>query len=476
MADKIILAEGCEYSSDSEQTGLNNNIIVVGGSGSGKTMSITEPCLLETHERNLIITVTKPRIVKKYAPMQRKRGYDVEILDFTSAENTTIAYDPLYFARSYDDLMFLARSVVMANPRKKGENNADPYWDEAAISLCCALMGATMMTHEVPSFADVVDLYKSLKLECSSSIITTSLDELFRKLEREAPGCFAVMNWQTFRQLPPKTASCVLSTLGATMGHLFNPDLLAMMRKPNKLDFRKIARKKTILYVVTSPVNPALNAFISQFYATALKELFEFAEEQENMQLPIPTHIICDDFATGAPIPEFAQYISIIREKGMSVMVLCQSESQLQSMYGPSDATTIINNCDTYVFTGSMDLETARNISIRLNVPTSEVLTLPLGRFAVFRRGERPVTARRYPILENEQYQQVTREFSTRIALASKSDRTAAPAPRKPKKAVIPYLPQVTKKAVGQNPTDDFTDELMEKFNELFGTSDDDES
>ena len=132
-----------------------------------------------------------------------------------------------------------------------------------------------------------------------------------------------------------------------------------------------------------------------------MKELFELAERSYDGVLPIPTHMICDDFATGAPIPEFSQYISIIREKGLSVTLLCQSESQLDSLYSQAEAVTIINNCDTYVFTGGMDLKTARNISTRLNVPVDAVLALPLGQFVVFRRGQRPTMVRRYPILED---------------------------------------------------------------------------
>jgi len=98
--DKIILAKGCTYSSDCAETGVNNNQIIVGGSGSGKTMSITEPCLLETFQRNLIVTVTKPRIVYQYTPMLEDRGYQVETLNFASPENSTAAYDPLHFIRN----------------------------------------------------------------------------------------------------------------------------------------------------------------------------------------------------------------------------------------------------------------------------------------------------------------------------------------------------------------------------------------
>ena len=408
--DKIVLARGITTTSDSGTTGRNNNQAIVGGSGSGKTMSITEPLLLNTTERNLIVTVTKPRIIRMYAPLLRERGYRVDVVDFTNPDNSTLAYDPLHYVRTFDDISFMARTIVMANPEKKG-SKADPYWDEAAISLLSALMAYVMMMNPEPSLADVVELYRNMNINYNSNNITTSLDTRFLRLNSQAPGNFAWMNWQTFKNLPGRTAACVISALNVTLGSLFDPNLLGMMKLPTKLDFVRQAQEKTVLFLVTSPVNPSLNFFISQFYATALKELFDHAQSCPYGRLPIPMHIACDDFATGAPIPDFPQYISIIREADLSVSILCQSESQLESLYGCAGATTILNNCDTYIFTGSMDLATARSVSQRLNRPLEDCLNLPIGKFAIFRRGMAPVLAERYNILQDPLYVQVSQRY-----------------------------------------------------------------
>ena len=409
MRDRIILAQGCTYSSDTAKTGLNNNQIIVGGSGSGKTMSITEPCLLHTHDRNLIVTATKSRIVWKYKPLLEQRGYRVEILDFSDLRNCTVGYDPLRFVRSQEDVTFLARSMVMADPRKKGNNHVDPYWDESAISLLSAFIGLIQQRFGGigVSFADVIEEYRRLRVNYAASTIRTNLDLDFQFLESTAPDHPAIAHWESFCHLPPRTASCVTSMLSASINHLFNADLLDMMRLSRQVDFERFAREKTVLFLITSPVNPALSSLVSLFYATAMKELFELAEHRVEGVLPIPVHMVCDDFATGAPIPDFAQYISIVREKGLSVTLLCQSESQLESIYSQAEAATIINNCDSYVFTGCMDLQTARNVSLRLNTPVDEVLSMPLGTFAVFRRGAQPVLARRYPIFDDPEYQQL---------------------------------------------------------------------
>lgn len=407
--DIMVLAKDCVYSSDCQTTGLNNNQIVVGGSGSGKTMSITEPCLLNTEHRNLIVTVTKPRVVAKYTPLLERRGYRVLVANFANPAKSQVAFDPLRFIRTDQDITFLARSIVMANPKKGEATKADPYWDEAAINLLSALIAGSLVRNPGAGFDEVLAMFRGMEVQYGDTI-KTNYDTFFEGLRHMPRGRFAAMNWRTFGNLPPRTAACVVSSLGITVSHLFGAEVTQMLSLPDKLDFRILTQEKSVLFVVSSPVNPGLNAFISLFYATAMKELFEYAEEQPDGCLPITTHMVCDDFATGAPIPEFDQYISIIREKGLSVTLLCQSESQLEDMYGKAGAVTIVNNCDTYVYTGAMDIATARNVSQRLNKPVDEVLAMRLGTFAIFRRGDRPKVVLRYPILEDPLYQQVTRE------------------------------------------------------------------
>lgn len=133
-------------------------------------------------------------------------------------------------------------------------------------------------------------------------------------------------------------------------------------------------------------------------------------------KLPVHVDILADDFATGCPVNMFEQYISIFREKGLSCTLLIQSESQLSSLYGPDKSTTIINNCDTIVYMGSMDLDTGRNISLRANRPLDEILYMPIGDEILFRRGQKPIFTRRYNIFENEMYKKVTDAYERHIA------------------------------------------------------------
>ena len=412
--DRMILGENVVYSTDCKETGLNNNVIVCGSSGCGKTMSISEPRLLETFHSSLIATVTKRRIVDKYKAEFERRGYVVEDLNFIDPLDSNVAYDPLQYIRSYTDITFLAESIVKSNPRKD-RSNADPYWDEAATSLLSAEIAYILMTKKDATFTDVLELHDSIHFKEDNGLIVTTLDRKFEFLAEKNPSCFAVSCWKSFHQLPVKTASCIFGTLNTTIDTIFSPELRKMIAMKKKVNFEQLASRKTVLFVSTSAVNPSLHCFINIFYGQAFKTLFEYAESLPYGKLPIPVHVLCDDFATGSRILNFPEYISIFREKQISVTLLVQSESQLESMYGSEDATTIINNCDTYLYMGGMDLKTGRSISERLNAPLEDVLYMPIGQEYIFRRGQRPIVTTRYNITRNEQYRQITQEYEAQV-------------------------------------------------------------
>lgn len=413
-ADKVILGENCIYSTDSNVTGINNNIVVCGGSGSGKTMSISEPRLLETYNNSLVATVTKRRLVHKYSDMFKKRGYLVIDLNFIEPETSNYSYDPLYYVKDHTDVTFLAQSIVMADKRKD-KSNADPYWDKAAVSLLSALIEFTRIKIKNASFADVLLLYDKLVFCESNSSIQTNFDESFKALEEENPSSFAVSCWKSFKMLPIRTASCVFGTLNTTIDTIFSPELRHMISNKNKINFEQIATEKTVLFVTTSAVNPMLHCFVNMFYSQIFKQLFEFAEKCPNGKLPIPVHMLCDDFATGCRILNFPEYISIFREKQISVTMLLQSESQLESIYGSNETQTILNNCDTYIYLGGMDTKTARSISEKLDVPLNDVLWMPIGKEILFRRGQKPIVTQRYNVLENEIYKKITKDYEEKV-------------------------------------------------------------
>ena len=412
--DKMIYGKNCIYDTNCSITGVNNNALICGPSGSGKTMSITEPCILESFNRSLVVTVTKKRIVNKYTPLLKKRGYSIQDLDFVDPLRGNIGFDPLKQLCSYQDITFLADSIVNADP-KKGKSTSDPYWDQGASSLLCALIGYVLIAYENPSFTDVLDMLTKLKFTESGGQISTSYDRKFEFLESQDPTCFAVSCWKSFAMLPAKTAGCIYSTLQTTVDNIFTPQIKKMMKMENQVDIESLGTERSVLFITTSPVNHAIHYVVNMFYGQVFRQLFEFAETQKSGALPIPVQLIADDFATGAKILNFADITSIVREKNIGFTLLTQSESQISGIYGTDDATTIINNCDTYVYLGGNDLKTAQNVSLRLNVPLDEVLYMPVGQEIVFRRGQRPIITERYDVLNNRIYQQVTAAYKKQI-------------------------------------------------------------
>ena len=509
-SDRIILGQDCVYSSDSSITGLNNNCLVVGTTGSGKTLSVSVPAILEADNKSLIITASKKTIVDTYSSLLKERGFDVQILNLAQPSNSTVGYDPLEYANSIRDINFIIRSLVYADPRKK-HSHADPYFDDTAVSLGAAIAAYVKAKCSDKGFAEVANMIRTMKFRKYGDTFTTAYDELFEELSAELgekncrgedyilrqdskrpgqggkdikiPGCisgfgdedyedvqdaekngvsdkiekslsnlletfeqfsadndcsfeefydvgedrddnedliedcgdetnsdeddliaYALGCWESFRTLPLRTGGCVYSSLSTVVDTLIIPEIRDIMQMKRTVNMRELANKKTVLFVITSPVNSSFNFFINLFYGHIIKELFEYAESLPEGRLPLPVHIICDDFATGGRINDFPEYISVLREKGISVTLLIQSESQLISMYGDNEATTILNNCDSYVYFGGMDLVTCKNISLRLNSPLEDVLYMPPGKEIVFRRGSRPVVTERYHIYEDERY------------------------------------------------------------------------
>ena len=417
--DRIVLGKDCIYSADPAKTGINKNVVVVGGAGSGKTVSIVEPNLIETlkskNPDNLIVICTKRRIADKYIPEFKSKGFTVYDLNFSNPEAGNCTYDPLFYVNNEEDITELSKAIVMANERKE-HSNADPFWDDSSIALLGAEIGLVLITQKEPSFADVLDTHYNLKFEEVGSGIETSLDAAFNRIEYVTPDCYAVNLWKTFCEAAPKTAKSIYVSMNSTLS-AFTRDIRNCIKTKRKINFDRFAKEKSIIFITTSPVKKSLHSLANMFVAQAVSELFNIAETQAFGMLERPTTIVFDDFATGAKVADMPEKISICREKGISFLLLLQSESQLEKMYNRWGSIEILDNCDSYVFMGGNNYETARSVSLKLNAPIEEVLYLPTNKEIIFRRGSRPIITNRYNIMQDEWYQKITQEYEKRILL-----------------------------------------------------------
>lgn len=403
--DKVILGENCYLDDDNSVFSPNNNQVVIGCSGTGKSMSVLLPTMLNADESSLIATYSKPGEARKIGAYLQTRGYKVKFCDLMSPEKSNISFDPMQYLTSYLDIEELAASIVLANPNSN--NPKDTYWNDGGICLLKSIIEATLMTQEDTGLSDALDLFDKLKIEENGKGITTSLDGFFACIANKDPKCPAVTSFMDFRQLPYATAGCIRDTLAKAIRRLFPEPIRKMMRKKNRIDFEQLATEKTALIIITSPVNTSLYLFANLLFGTAIKQLLEFAERCKEQKLPRTVRLMFDDFACAATINNYCRYIAIFRAAGLSSMMLIQSESQLRSLYGEDDATTLLNNCSTYVyFPGGMDLTTCRSISQRMDVPMTDIMYAPTGKVIVMRSGQKPVIVPRYDTMNSQEYQQ----------------------------------------------------------------------
>ncbi|MCR4771161.1 MAG: type IV secretory system conjugative DNA transfer family protein [Oscillospiraceae bacterium] len=413
--DKVILGKDCVYPADPELTGLNNNVIVLGGSGSGKTQSIVVPHLLETFNSSLVVSLSKRRIAEEFTPVFEERGYKVLLLDFSDPDRSNVGWDPLDFVHDEEDITFLAEALIKSDA-KKSHSTADPYWDQAAVTLLSSLI-ALVQTQPDPSFSDVMDKVDSLLINADDDLTTTTLDDCFNELEKKNPKCFAVNAWRTFRMLPIRTSLCVYSDMNVNLATLFTKRIRRLLQKKPAINFERIAAERTVLFTIMSPVNPGLNRLINVCFSQLLKQLFELAESEPNGRLPVPVHLIFDDFATagGGQIMKFPELISSFREPGISCTLIMQSESQLEYLY-KAGAHVILENADSLLYLGGMDLDTARNAGLRADLPMEEMLWMPIGQEYVFRRGQKPIRTLRYDTPGDPRYQAIHSAWEQRAA------------------------------------------------------------
>lgn len=219
-SERMILGNNCIFNGDPKVTGLNRNVLVVGGTGSGKTVSFVEPALMESlrvkNPNNKVVILTKRDLADKYIPLYKAAGFKVYDLDFSNPERGNCCYNPLAYIKSEEDIAENSRANVMSNERKE-HSTADPFWDDSSEQLLSAETAGTMMIKDNPTWADVLDLHFSLKIEESGCGITTSLDPMFRKIEKAAPDCYAITCWRTFKEAAPKTAKSIYVSMNPTL-------------------------------------------------------------------------------------------------------------------------------------------------------------------------------------------------------------------------------------------------------------------
>ena len=411
--DSLILGDGPKgtYSMDPHVSQVNNNVLVIAGTGGGKTKSVVEANLLHAFHQSMAVLLTKRRLLDQYGPLLKSRGYDVRVLDLVHPERSDVGYDPMLHLSEDTDIIGLAKALVFASGCT---STKDPYWENSAADLFTGFLRLAKVLHgDKARMADVLERVQKIdhpamieEDDCEDMDLLRILSPVdqFYALRDKDPQMF--MSWYQYYKNGENARACIRSIMVSAVNGVLTKGIQKIMAMPEQLEFTDLVNRKTVLFILTSPVNPALHPFANLMLGTLFKELFEYAESLPGGRVPIPLTAICDDFATGGQIPNFQQHISIFREKGIAAMMLVQSLAQLESMYGPAASVTIQDNTDNIIYMGGNNLDTAEQMARRINKPMDEVLALPRGQIYLFRSGQRGLQLQRYQIFNDPLYQQ----------------------------------------------------------------------
>lgn len=382
----MILPDGKYYSLDDYKTRLNNNVLVVGTTGAAKTRTVITPNLLEC-VGSYVVTDPKGNLYKQWGDYMKHHGYRVVRLSFIHPEES-VKYNPLKYVKTSQQIQQLSSALV----KSSGAYSADPFWDDSSLMLINSLLAYIKETASEESgdhnFHAILELLREAGRQNSASK-NSRLSYMMENLHEVNPKSWAYKQFQNVNQAPEKTFNTIVATSIAKFCSVDTEELAEMM-KYDEIDLPSIGQKKTAVFVEVSDSDRSMDMLINMFFTQAMNQLCTYADEEcDNSQLPVPVRFFMDDFATNCRIDNFENMVSNIRSRKISVMLILQSLSQLEQSYGKS-AHTIVDDCDTLIYMGGNDPETAHQIAIRCNKTTQTILHMPLCSSWIFRRGEMP--------------------------------------------------------------------------------------
>lgn len=400
-----ILAEGRTTSNDTWATGRNNNDLIIGPSGAGKTRGYVLPNILQCNE-SIIVTDTKGALHGQVGHILAKHGYDVLEINLSDCLASPTGYNPLEYVRydghrdkySEQDIMTVAAAIVPDEPR-----NDDPYWHRAARMLLESLIGYVLecLPEDEHDLTSAVELFQRLN--------DGTFDRLISELGEINPDSFAVSRYKmcaSCRQAERMWAS-VVGILAEKLSVLTFDGARALLTNKKRIDFRALGHKKTAVFLGISDTDRSMDRLAGLFYSQALHVLSDEADHSPGHRLAVPVRLILDDFAAGAPIEDFDKITSVIRSREISVSIILQSVTQLEALYGAARAATIINNCDQLLYLGGQDVGTARLISTKANKSVNTILQMPLSDAWLFVRGEKPQQVHKYDLTAHPLYHEL---------------------------------------------------------------------
>jgi len=407
--NKTILAKNVEV--DNKQANINRNIFIEGASGSGKTRYVIKPNIMNCND-SFVVVDPKGDLYKETSKLLEDNGYEVKVLNLYNPKESD-SYNPLKYIKNSQDVKKIAKILV----KKDGQNE---YWSDSATNLLEAILYFLLETkgeyldkkHDI-NMRTVKDLVKHIRLRRSSREDLTTNDydtnELIGKYCITNPESDTASSYSSFSTIIDcsNTASCIIHDLTANLSIFDNNDLLDKMNESD-FDFTELKKKKCAYFVIVNDSDCSLYPLISLFYQQIINELFEYSDNNKEKSQHV--NFIFDDAFTNVKIENLDALISNCRSRNISFTLVAQSRSQLESLYNPAYANTIISNCSFYVFLGTNDLNTADYHARRTNKKINDIMTLDLNKCIVYIQGQLPRFVDKYDIKDHQNYKYLIEE------------------------------------------------------------------
>ena len=348
----------------------NKNVLVIGGSGSGKTRFFVKPNLMQMHS-SYCVTDPKGTIILECGKMLEDNGYEIKILNTINFKKS-MKYNPFAYLRSEKDILKLVQTII-ANTKGEGEKAGEDFWVKAEKLYYTALIG--YIFYEAPreekNFATLLDMIDASEVREDDETYMNPIDRLFEALEKKEPTHFAVKQYKKYKLAAGKTAKSILISCGARLAPFDIQELRDLM-KEDELELDTLGDKKTALFVIISDTDDTFNFVVSIMYSQLFNLLCDKADDVYGGRLPVHVRCLLDEFANIGLIPKFEKLIATIRSREISASIILQAQSQLKAIY-KDNADTIVGNCDSTLFLGGKEKTTLKELSETLGKETIDL-------------------------------------------------------------------------------------------------------
>ena len=348
----------------------NKNVLVIGGSGSGKTRFYVKPNLMQMHS-SYCVTDPKGTIVLECGKMLEDNGYEIKILNTINFKKS-MKYNPFAYLRSEKDILKLVQTII-ANTKGEGEKAGEDFWVKAEKLYYTALIG--YIFYEAPreekNFATLLDMIDASEVREDDETYMNPIDRLFEALEKKEPTHFAVKQYKKYKLAAGKTAKSILISCGARLAPFDIQELRDLMSE-DELELDTLGDRKTALFVIISDTDDTFNFVVSIMYSQLFNLLCDKADDVYGGRLPVHVRCLLDEFANIGLIPKFEKLIATIRSREISASIILQAQSQLKAIY-KDNADTIVGNCDSTLFLGGKEKTTLKELSETLGKETIDL-------------------------------------------------------------------------------------------------------